>query len=229
MKDIVELLKQFNINYHDISLYEMAFTHSSFNADAKTKHHDYERLEFLGDSVLGCVVSELAYKSRSDMNQGDLTKLKSALVSTKSLADFAREYHFDEYVRVGHSFARNIHESDNVLEDVFEAFIGAMFLDQGFVNVRKFLISTLYRDIQKFHLEDLQDYKSKLQEAMQSEHRESVTYEIIKETGPAHNKHFVSRVLFDGIEIGVGEGGTKKAAEQMAAKSALEKKVDKVR
>ncbi len=229
MKELNLLLKQFKINYHDISLYEMAFTHSSFNADAKTKHHDYERLEFLGDSVLGCVVSELSYKSRSDMNQGDLTKLKSALVSTRSLADFAREYHFDEYIRLGHSFSRNIHESDNVLEDVFEAFIGAMFLDQGFAIVRKFLISTLYRDIQKFHLEDLQDYKSRLQEEMQVEHRESVAYEIIKESGPAHNKHFVSRVLFDGIEIGIGEGNSKKAAEQMAAKAALAKKVDKVK
>lgn len=227
MKDIRDLLRKIKIEAKDVELYEMAFTHSSFNGDAKTKHHDYERLEFLGDSVLGCVVSELAYKSRSDMNQGDLTKLKSALVSTHSLADFARELHFHEYVRVGNSFSRNVKDSDNVLEDIFEAFVGAMFLDQGFSNVRKFLITTLYRDIQKFQLEDLKDYKSRLQELMQVEHRESVTYQIISETGPAHNKHFVSTVMFDGIVIGQGEGGTKKEAEQMAAKDALHKKAGK--
>lgn len=227
MKNIVELLKKFNIKTNNVSLYEMAFTHSSFNADANTKHHDYERLEFLGDSVLGCVVSELSYKSRSDLDQGNLTKLKSSLVNTHSLADFAREYHFEDYVRVGNSFSRNVKECDNILEDVFEAFVGAMFLDKGFVIVRKFLISTLYRDIQKFHLEDLHDYKSKLQEAMQGEHRESVTYQIVKESGPSHNKHFVANALFDGSVIGVGEGTSKKAAEQMAAKSALDKMVTK--
>lgn len=229
MKDINYLLKKIKIKPKNISLYEMAFTHSSYNADAKTKHHDYERLEFLGDSVLGCVVSELAFKTHHDMAQGELTKLKSSLVNTHSLADFARELHFDEYIRVGNSFTRVVRESDNLLEDVFEAFIGAMFLDLGFVMARKFLISTLYRDIQKFTIEDSKDYKSNLQEAMQVEHRESVTYEIVKETGPAHDKHFISRVVFDGLEIGRGEGKTKKEAEQNAAKDALAKKVDKVK
>ncbi len=227
MKDLKQLLAKCKIKPNDISLYEMAFTHSSYNADANTKHHDYERLEFLGDSVLGCVVSELAFKSRPDMNQGGLTKLKSSLVSTHSLADFAREYHFEDYIRVGNSFSRKVSECDNVLEDVFEAFIGAMFLDKGFVIVRKFLISTLYRDIQKFHIEDMKDYKSRLQEEMQVEHRESVSYEVVKESGPAHNRHFVVRVLFDNIPIGKGEGNTKKEAEQNAAKDALDKRVTK--
>lgn len=227
MKDINELLKRCNIKPNDTSIYEMAFTHSSYNADAKTKHHDYERLEFLGDSVLGCVVSELAFKSRPDMDQGGLTKLKSFLVNTHALAEFAREYHFEDYIRVGNSFSRKISECDNVLEDVFEAFIGAISLDKGFVVARKFLITTLYRDIQKFHIEDMKDYKSKLQEEMQGEHRESVTYEVINEIGPAHNRKFVVRVLFDNIQIGKGEGSTKKEAEQMAAKDALEKRVTK--
>lgn len=227
MKNINELLKICKIKPNNISLYEMAFTHSSYNADANTKHCDYERLEFLGDSVLGCVVNELAFKSRPDMNQGGLTKLKSSLVSTHALADFAREYHFQDYIRVGNSFNRNLKDCDNILEDVFEAFVGAIFLDKGFVIVRKFLISTLYRDIQKFHIEDMKDYKSRLQEEMQVEHRESVTYEIVSETGPAHKRHFVVKVMFDGIPIGKGEGNSKKEAEQNAAKDALEKRVTK--
>lgn len=227
MEELNKLLTKCKIKAKDISIYEMAFTHSSYNGDAKTKHHDYERLEFLGDSVLGCVVAELAYKSRADMDQGDLTKLKSSLVNTKALAEFAREYEFEKYIRVGNSFARDVAKCDNVLEDVFEAFIGAIFYDQGFVIARKFLISTLYSDIQKFQLEDSKDYKSRLQEEMQVEHRESVSYNLVSETGPAHDKHFVIKAIFDGMTIGVGEGNTKKAAEQMAAKHALEKKANK--
>lgn len=227
MKDVNELLKKFKIKPHNLELFEIAFTHSSYNADAKTKHHDYERLEFLGDSVLGCVVSELAYKSHPDMAQGPLTKLKSALVSSHALANFAREYKFDEYIRVGNSFSNNISKSDSLLEDVFEAFVGALFLDQGFQYTRKFLIKTLYSNIQSFQVEDSTDYKSRLQEEMQAEHRESVVYELIKEEGPSHDKTFTVKVSFDGVTLGVGVGPTKKKAEQEAAKIALAKKVGK--
>lgn len=227
MKNVQELLSELGLNVNDVSLFERAFTHSSFNADAKTKHQDYEKLEFLGDSVLGCVVSELAYKSHTDMDQGSLTKLKSALVSTYKLSDAALELHFDEYIRVGNSFSAPIKNSKHLLEDVFEAFTGALFLDQGFTTTRKFIISTLYHDIQKFNLEDLQDYKSRLQEAMQSEHREAVTYEVINTSGPAHNKRFVVRCIYEGMAIGQGEGASKKEAEQMAAKAALAKLAEK--
>ncbi len=227
MKNIQDLLLKFKIKVKDISLFEMAFTHSSFNADAKTKHHDYERLEFLGDSVLGCVVAELAYKARPDLDQGSLTKLKSSLVNSKSLAAFALEYHFDEYIRVGNSFSGNISLSSHLLEDVFEAFIGAMYLDQGFAITRRFLISTLYKDVQKFKMEKTEDFKSRLQEEMQSEHRESVKYSIIKESGPSHNRHFIASVSFEGLVLGVGQGSSKKEAEQMAAKEALHKKAMK--
>lgn len=227
MKDVNELLKKFKIKPHNLELFEVAFTHSSYNADAKTKHHDYERLEFLGDSVLGCVVSELAYKSHPDMAQGPLTKLKNALVSSHALANFAREYKFEEYIRVGNSFSNNISKSDSLLEDVFEAFVGALFLDQGFQYTRKFLIKTLYSNIQSFQVEDSTDYKSRLQEEMQAEHRESVIYELIKEEGPSHDKTFTVKVSFDGVTLGVGVGPTKKKAEQEAAKIALAKKVGK--
>lgn len=227
MKPITELLKQLKINYHNVQLYEQAFTHPSFNADANTKHQDYERLEFLGDTVLGTVVSELAFKAHQDMDQGLLTKLRSALVSTDSLAALALSLNYHEYIRVGNSFASDITKARHLLEDVFEASIGAMYLDQGFENTRKYIIDIMYHKIQTFNVDDLQDYKSRLQEEMQGEHRESVTYEVINTTGPAHDKHFKVRVVFDGMTIGVGEGNSKKAAEQMAAKAALEKKAEK--
>ena len=227
MERIEELLETLHIKPHSLELFQIAFTHSSYNADAKTKHHDYERLEFLGDSYLGAVVSELAFKAHPDMAQGPLTKLKSALVSTSSLANYARKLEFHKYIRVGNSFTNDISKSDSLLEDVFEAFIGALFLDQGYVETRKFIISLIYSDIQAYQLKYSTDYKSRLQEEIQAEHRESVAYEVIKEEGPSHDKTFTVQVLFDGIVLGVGTGSTKKKAEQEAAKAALEKRVTK--
>ena len=227
MRPVSELLEKLNIKPKHISLYETAFTHSSYNADANTKHHDYERMEFLGDSVIGLVVSEVSYGARPEMTQGPLTKMKSNLVSTTSLADLARKYDFPNYIRVGNSFSGDISKANHLLEDVFEAFFGALYLDQGFEVARKLLIDIFINIIKNYNIEDSTDYKSKLQEEMQAEHRESVTYEVISETGPSHDRHFVVHVVFDGMELGVGEGSTKKQAEQMAAKSALEKEAGK--
>ena len=227
MKNIAELLQKLEITPKDITIFEKACTHPSFNADANTKHQDYERLEFLGDSVLGCIVCEIAYDVHPNMDQGLLTKLKSALVSTDALSAYAKELSYHEYIRVGNSFAGKVIDSKHVLEDVFEASVGAMFLDQGFDFTRKFVTKVMYENIKNFNIDDLQDYKSRLQEEMQGEHREAVTYEIINTTGPAHDKRFKVRVVYDGMTIGVGEGASKKAAEQMAAKAALEKKAEK--
>ncbi len=224
MENVEGLLKTLNIKPHDIEVFETAFTHPSYNADANTKHHDYERLEFLGDSYLDTVVAELSYKAHPEMGQGLMTKLRSSLVQTKSLANYARKLHFEKYVRVGNSFSTEIIKSDSLLEDVFEAFIGAMYLDQGLLSTRKFIISLFYKDIQSCTVENLTDYKSKLQEAVQAEHRESVVYRTIKEEGPSHDKRFTIQVLFDNIVMGVGVGSTKKEAEQAAARAALEKR-----
>jgi len=227
MRPVSELLEKLNVKPKHISLYETAFTHSSYNADANTKHHDYERMEFLGDSVIGLVVSEVSFGARPEMTQGPLTKMKSNLVSTNSLADLARKYDFPNYIRVGNSFSGDISKANHLLEDVFEAFFGALYLDQGFEVARKLLIDIFINIIKNYNIEDSTDYKSKLQEEMQAEHRESVSYEVISETGPSHDRHFVVHVVFDGMELGVGEGSTKKQAEQMAAKAALEKEAGK--
>lgn len=224
MRPVKELLKKLNIKPHNIEMYEQAFTHSSCNADQKTHHKDYEKLEFLGDSVLGLVVAELAFENRTDLTQGTLTKLKSTLVNTKALSNYARKLNFQDYIKVGHSFAGNVADSDHILEDVFEALIGTIYLDNGFNRAKQFITYIFLDDIKTAPLEDLTDYKSRLQEEIQSEYRESVVYEVVDEKGPAHDKTFTVRVLFDGIELGVGEGKTKRQAEQMAAMKALEKK-----
>lgn len=227
MKQINELLGKLNIKYNDLSLYETAFTHSSFNSDANTKHHDYERLEFLGDTVIGLVVAELSFKTHPNVSQGPLTKMKSTLVSTSSLSKFSRNLGFAEYIKVGCSFTSEVSKADHLLEDVFEAFVGALYLDKGFEVAKAFVASVFDEPIRNYDFDSCVDYKSRLQEEMQAEHRESVSYEVIKEIGPAHDRHFVVQVVFDGIILGVGEGPSKKAAEQMAAKQALNKEANK--
>ena len=227
MKNIKDFLKQFNIEPKHPVLYEQAFTHPSYNADANTKHHDYERLEFLGDAVIDLCVAEMAFIARSDLDQGSLTKMRAALVNTNGLSSLARKYSLYEYIRLGNSFSGDISKANHILENVFEAFIGALYLDQGFKRTKDVLVDMFLDLIKGFKIEDLTDYKSKLQEEIQAEHRESVSYELIGESGPAHDKRFKVRVLFDGIELGIGEGSTKKEAEQLAAKAALEKEAIK--
>ena len=227
MKDLKEFLKQFNVEMKHPALYEQAFTHPSYNADANTKHHDYERLEFLGDSVIGLCVAEMSYIARSDLNQGNLTKMRASLVSTNGLSSLAKKYNLHEYIRLGNSFSGDISKANHIIENVFEAFIGALYLDQGFKVTKQVLVGMFLDQIKSFNIDQLTDYKSKLQEEIQAEHRESVSYELVSESGPAHNKRFKVRVLFDGIELGTGEGSTKKEAEQLAAKAALEKEASK--
>lgn len=227
MKELDELFKRFDIKPRHISLYEQAFTHPSYNSDANTKHFDYERLEFLGDGVIDLVIAELVFITRPELEQGPLTKLRAALISTTGLSAVSRKLKLYEFIRLGNSFTGDIKLANHILEDVFEAFIGAMYLDQGFAKVRSFLADLFIEDVRTYNVDSLTDYKSKLQEEIQSEHRESVNYEIVSETGPAHDRTYKIRVLFDGIELGVGEGKSKQQAEQMAAKVALEKEARK--
>lgn len=219
-----DLLDKFQIKPNDITLYELAFTHSSYNVDVNTKHQDYERLEFVGDSVINFVVADLAFSIHIEMTQGDLSKLRAAIVQSKSLADKALMYHFDDYIRLGHSLPENTRTSKRILEDVFEAFIGAMYFDQGVNFTYKFVKNLFVDDVKNFEMTQVKDYKSELQEEMQAEHREVVKYIVVEERGPAHDKVFVVKVTYNDVTLGIGEGKTKKDAEQNAACDALRKK-----
>lgn len=218
-----ELFKKLNIVTSNYELYELAFTHSSFNADNKSHHHDYERLEFLGDSIIGAVISTLSYKNRPDLNQGDLTKLKSSIVSSESLAESAKELDLDKYIIFGNSFEKNERNIRSLYEDIFEAFTGALYLDKGFNFVFNFIESIFFKHIINYTPKENKDYKSKLQEAMQSQHRKSVDYQLLSATGPAHERVFEIGVYFEGQLLGKGVGKTKKEAEQNAACDALRK------
>ncbi len=225
MRNIEELLKTIGIKAHDIELFEMALTHPSYNADADTKHSDYERFEYMGDAVLDYVSADLIFRTYPEMEPGNMSKLRSFLVKSHTLSNYARKINLSEYVRLGRSVTEaQVKNSDNILEDCFEALIGAIYLDQGLEVAFAFIKKVLYDDVISFGSQDLTDYKSKLQEEMQSEYRESVHYITISETGPAHNRTFVVNVLFNDIVLASGTGKSKKAAEQDAAKNALKKR-----
>ena len=223
--ELIELLRSFDINPGDISYYELAFTHPSCNSDMNTKHQDYERLEFVGDSVIGFVSADLIFKLHPEMDQGYMSKLRSYLVCSKSLANYSRKYHIDDYIRIGHSITREqLSKSDKILEDVFEAFIGAIYLDQDIGVTYRIIEQILYEDIKQTKIDDIIDAKTRLQEEIQSEYREAVRYELIDEFGPPHDRTFVSQVVFNGLILGKGQGKSKKAAEEAAAKDALSKR-----
>ena len=225
MNNVSDLLKKLHITYKNLAIYEQALTHPSYNGDANTKHQDYEKLEFMGDSVLGYVTADLVYKNRPEMSEGDLTKLRSVLVSTKPLAAYARKISLDQYVRIGHSITANqVKESDKILENVFESLIGAIYLDAGLNSAYRFIKKILLSDIISYDADNLTDYKTKLQEEIQAEHRDAVQYVTVSQSGPAHDRTFKVQVLYNGIVLGTGTGKSKKKAEEMAAKDALSKR-----
>lgn len=221
--EYLPLYRKFNILPKDEGLYVLAFTHSSYNGMAGTRHQDYERLEFLGDAVVGMVVSELCYIYHPDMEQGRLSELKSQFVRTASEAAYCKKLGLNKYIRVGISFAKDASSNLSLLEDVFESFIGALYLDQGLDTCYRIVRDIFEEDVKSAKIDFAINPKSYLQECMQAEKKESVTYRIVEERGNSQNKTFVAAVYFDGKEIGRGEGKSKKAAETEAASDALRK------
>ncbi|MBE6135569.1 MAG: ribonuclease III [Erysipelotrichaceae bacterium] len=221
--EYMPLYRRFGILPHDENLYNLAFTHSSYNGMAGTRHQDYERLEFLGDSVIGMVTSELCYIYHPDMTQGRLSVLKAQFIRSAAEADYCKKLGLNEYIKVGASFAKDASSNVSLLEDVFESFIGAVYLDQGLAFCYKLVRSIYEEDIKNATIDMAINPKSYLQECMQADKKESVTYRIISEIGAGGDKTFVAAVYFEGSEIGRGSGKNKKAAETEAARDALKK------
>lgn len=221
--DISALLRSIGFEANDGEYYELALTHSSVNGEAHSVNQDYERLEFLGDSLIGFSVSDLVYRMHPEMEEGDLSVLKASFIRTESEAKYALKIGLDHCVRVGPSFNGNLETDFSLLEDVFEAFIGALVLDQGFVKAHAFTRSLFADDVAKASIKVIDNPKSELQEAMQAESREPVHYRILKEEGPSNAKIFTCGVYFEEQELGQGVGNSKKDAETAAARIALSK------
>ena len=218
--------KEMHIKPKNVSIYETAFTHASYNSDANTSHKDYERLEFMGDSFINFVVADLAYNLRSDLDQGEMTKLRSTLVQQQGLTKLAKKYNLKDYIRVGKSLQnQDLEKMPHLLEDIFEAVIGAMYVDQGLNKTYDFVRNLFFDEVKNFSTEQLHDYKSTLQELLQGETRQTVTYKVLDEIGPQHDKTFIVEACYGNIILGKGKGKSKKEAEQNAAKEALKKGV----
>ncbi len=225
---IENLFKDFQdkigISIENEKLLKQAFTHSSYvNEHRRKPFEDNERLEFLGDAVLELTVSQFLFKKYPTMTEGELTKLRAAIVCEPSLVVFANELSFGKLILLGKGEELTGGRArPALLADVFEAFIGALYLDQGIETVIKFLEKTVFPKINAGAFSHVMDFKSQLQELIQRDGTGALEYRVLQEIGPAHNKEFVSRVSLNGKELGVGTGKSKKEAEQNAAQMALD-------
>lgn len=225
MKNILDLLEKFGIKPHHLEVYEEAFTHPSYTKDLKEHENNYERLEFMGDSVVNMVVANLLYRYHPNHPQGILSKARAKLVQTEGLYSLAVEHNLAEYVRFGQSINfEMIRQSKKILENVFEAFIGAIYIDQGFDKTQSILNRLFIERVVNINLDDLTDYKTALQEAFQAEHRDAVKYIKVDEKGPPNDRIFTVTVNYNETVLGKGMGRSLKKAEQEAARVALNKK-----
>ena len=214
----MKIFKTLNINPTNVNLYYEAFTHTSYSNENPSME-SYERLEFLGDAILEFIVSDYLYKERH-LPEGIMTRTRARYVCEEALATYAKDLNFADDIKLGGGELET-GPNDTILADVFEAFIAACYLDKG-LDFTKELVLSIVTDYIEKNVDFLHDYKSTLQELVQTD-KKSVSYEIVSETGPSHDKTFVCNVLVDGIILGQGSGGSKKQAEQMAAKEALKK------
>lgn len=211
-----------NINYKNIDLYYEAFVHPSFANEHRLDFH-YERMEFLGDAILDFLVGEYIYKTQN-IKEGEMTKIRAKYVCENANMGYTNECHLDECFMVGKG-AKNQGENKkpSVLGNLFESFLGALYLDLGIEEVRTLLEKIVFPKIEFQTVEYFQDYKTQLQECIQAESRKSVEYKVVKEEGPAHNKTFEVIVIHENTKLGRGIGKSKKEAEQKAAQDALNK------
>lgn len=224
MIDFTKVEQITGMYFQNRALFLQAFTHTSYAHERKSSQRvqDNERLEYLGDAVLELLVSEFLYYRFPKMSEGELTRTRARVVCEPSLASFARELHFGEFVRLGKGEElTGGRERSSLLADLFEAFIGALYLDQGLEKVREFLHHLVFPQINSSWLVQTTDAKSQLQELAQQEKRGPLEYRIVDVQGPAHDRYFFAEVYLEDKKLGNGSGRSKKEAEQQAANTAL--------
>ncbi len=220
---VTSLKENYQIVFQEIGLLEQAFTHSSYvNEHRNMALSDNERLEFLGDAVLELLVSQYLYRKFPEIPEGKLTKLRASMVREDSLAEFARECGFDQYIRLGKGEENSGgRQRNSLLCDLFESFLGALYLDQELEAVNQFLKKVVFPKVDAGAFSHEMDHKTKLQEVLQRAGDVFIDYRLTNEEGPAHERVFWTEVYCDGQLIGRGQGKSKKSAEQDAAANAL--------
>ena len=217
-------LQEQSVPCQNLDLMTTALTHPSYAQESNLITNN-QRLEFLGDAVLSFVVAEYLYTHYPQQAEGELTKIRARVVCEPALSKVARQLNLGKYLLLGKgeekSGGRN---RQSILADAVEAVIGAVYLDQGYEAARDFILEYLEEDIQKTEAGDHYDYKSRLQELVQGKYRDNVSYSILEETGPAHDRTFVAGVFYQDRLLATGKGHSKKEAQQNAASKVLNDK-----
>ena len=212
----MKFLRELGIEIENKDLLYTALTHSSYSNEFGGEN--YERLEFLGDSVLQLIMSEYFYMNKN-MNEGDMSKTRASYVCESALYEYSKKINLIPAIRVGHGLDHT--ENETIIADIFEAVLAVIYLDKGYEVAKNYIYDIVVPYIEEKRI-FLTDYKSHLQEMVQTE-KKSLEYVLIEESGPAHDKTFKMQVLVDGIVFGTGIGKSKKEAEQSAAKDAIKK------
>ncbi len=222
-KNIEGFEEEIRYTFKNKELITEALSHSSYANEKKKSRQSNERLEFLGDSVLSIVVSQYLFEHFTHLPEGELTKIRASLVCEKSLHDFAKQINLGDHILLGKGEENTGgRQRVSILADAFEAVIAAVFLDGGLEAARKHILRFIPKDIDSRKSVSFSDHKTILQEIIQKNPEEKIEYRLVGQSGPDHNKAFKVQVYLNSNVIGTGIGRSKKEAEQMAAKEALE-------
>ena len=222
---MLDLLKKLNVTPKNKKIYITALTHPSYINEHQQNYGDLERLEFMGDAVLQLFVSYLIFKQYPELKEGEMSLIRSRLVRSDSLCNLAKKLELGEYLILGHGEEKSGgRERKNILADAFESLMAAIYLDQGHEKCFEIVTNIFLPLVKDIRIDDLLDYKTKLQELVQADKRKTVEYREVSKTGAANDPTYVFEVVLDGeIILAKGTGKSKKAAQQDAAKNALEK------
>lgn len=223
--ELKELQIAIGYAFNDAALLNTALTHSSYVANRTEKLEHYERLEFLGDSILSLIISQYIYKHCTEMAEGQLTRIRASIVCESSLYEAAEKINLGKYLLISKGEELTGGRSRaSILADAFEALIAAIYLDGGINKAKSFVLGAL-KDIIKRGIQSkiITDYKSFFQEYIQKSSQAKISYKLLSEEGPAHNRIFEMALMLDDETIGTGSGNSKKEAQQAAAKNAMEK------
>ena len=229
-RSISELEEIIGYSFKNKYILKTALTHSSYSNEHKCR--SYERLEFLGDSVLSVIVSKYLFEALTEVKEGDLSKIRASLVCEEALAAVAHEMGLEAFILLGNGEERaGSMNRPSIMSDVFEAVLGAMYLDSGLDTCTEYLFRVMKHKLDEAtRKKAAKDYKSLLQEIVQQKYHEKtrIEYGVICESGPEHKKHFVVELIINGKKITEGEGGSKKEAEQDSACKALSEKRNEI-
>ncbi|MBU3742212.1 MAG: ribonuclease III [Candidatus Kapabacteria bacterium] len=223
-ESVAQLEQHLGVSIKTVSLFEQALTHRSYLQVVNSPdQHSNERLEFLGDAILGMITAEYLFYNNKNVLEGELTKMRSWLVNKKSLAICARAMHLEEHLLISYSAKQSLQRgNDSMLADALEALIAAVYLDQGFDAVRRFIIDKMLPIMVQESLVHDTNYKSLLLETVQARGQSAPRYVVIAEEGPDHEKLFTVEVWVDDRCVGTGKGRNKKDAEQQAAETGMQ-------